>query len=564
MGVDTPGVDAVEDPFPVGGHRELARPGRFRGKSGAVSDPLPVAGAGQIPPDPEVLPVEGFAGAGPGVPLLFQRGPFPVEVVPLLARQADPGRQRDCRVRSVPSSSARVSVWITGGYGGRGNFGRFRFDWSFLGLRRPWDHRLSPVPMQACREKADGSVKASWGASISLVLNPDASRIQAVGQLLADLFLQAGQLAAAPIETLRVVDGPLGRPGSVEHSENGVVILLADGVELVVVAARARDGETLKRLGNHVDLVVRPLDPVLQRIHRLEPMLHHAEVSRSQEGLVDAQCRVHSGGGEQVACQMLPDQLVVGDVGIQGPNQVVAVTPRVGRVRIAFAAMGLAVADQVHPVAGPVLAELGRVEKLVHQVLVGAWRGVGDESPDLSGEGRESSQIVGEAADQSVSVRSRRRFQSLLLQSGQDEAVHGVQRPTGAGHRGRGDGANRLPGPVAALAGFQVESFTRIRRDRRGIGPGGSHPDPFDEGLDLRIRQGAGGRHQGRAALDAVDQGALVRLAGNDGRSRDTPLDQVVAPVQPQTGERRRGIGAVAFVAVVGQQGTDLFFEEFE
>ena len=97
MSVDTSGVDAVEDPFPLGGHRKLAWPGRFRRKSGAVADPFPVVGAGQIPPDLEVLPVEGFADAGPGVPLLIQNGPFLTEVGVFLARQADPGRQGAAR-----------------------------------------------------------------------------------------------------------------------------------------------------------------------------------------------------------------------------------------------------------------------------------------------------------------------------------------------------------------------------------------------------------------------------------------------------------------------------------
>ena len=117
---------------------------------------------------------------------------------------------------------------------------------------------------------------------------------------------------------------------------------------------------------------------------------------------------------------------------------------------------------------------------------------------------------------------------------------------------------------MAALPGFQVEAVGRRLGDFLNIGPRGSHLHPFDERLDLGIRQGAGGRHQRGPALDAVDQGALLRLACNHGRSRDASLDQVLAPVQAQPGKWRRRLGAVAFVAVVGQQGADLFFEEFQ
>ena len=332
----------------------------------------------------------------------------------------------------------------------------------------------------------------------------------------------------------------------------------------MVVAARTGDGEPLKRLGDDVDLVVGPLDPVFQRVHRLVPVLHHAEVGGAHEGFVDSERRVHPGGGKEVARHMLPDELVVRNVGIQAPDQVVAVTPRGWSVGIAFAPVGLAVADQVHPVASPVLAKLGRVQEFVHQVFVGPRRGVADEGLDLSGEGWESSQVVGKAPDQCVPVRRRRRLQPFLLQSGQDEPVQGLVRPTGVGHRRRGDGSDRLPGPVAALSGFQMECLARVRRSRRGIGPRGSHLHPFDEGLDLRVRKRSGGRHQRRPSLDAMDQGALVRLAGNDGRARYASLDQVFTPVQAQSGEGRRRLGAVAFVALVGQQGADLFFEEFE
>ena len=155
---------------------------------------------------------------------------------------------------------------------------------------------------------------------------------------------------------------------------------------------------------------------------------------------------------------MFPDQLVVGDVGVQGSNQVVAVTPGVWRLGVALTAVGFAVADQVHPVAGPLFAEVGRVHEVVHQVFVSPRRGIGDEGLDLSGEGWQSPQIVGKAPDQRVPVRCRRRFQPLLLQSGQDEPVHRMKRPIGVGDRRWRDGPDRLPGPVAALARFQVET----------------------------------------------------------------------------------------------------------
>ena len=93
MRVDTPGIDAAEDPFPFRSHGEFAGRRRFGRKSGTVADPLPVIGAGQIPADPEVIPVEGPAGADPVFPFLLQGAPFLTELGALHSGQANPRRQ---------------------------------------------------------------------------------------------------------------------------------------------------------------------------------------------------------------------------------------------------------------------------------------------------------------------------------------------------------------------------------------------------------------------------------------------------------------------------------------
>ena len=134
MGVDTPGINSAEDPFPFGSHRELAGRRRFGRKSGAVSDPLPVIGPGQIPAELKVVPVEGSGGADPGVPFLVQRDPFLTGLGTLLACQANPRRQGTSGF--APRLLQRSSQRLFGGRGlGPGNLGLARFDGSGLGFR---------------------------------------------------------------------------------------------------------------------------------------------------------------------------------------------------------------------------------------------------------------------------------------------------------------------------------------------------------------------------------------------------------------------------------------------
>ena len=85
-------------------------------------------------------------------------------------------------------------------------------------------------------------------------------------------------------------------------------------------------------------------------------MLDHAEVAGTEGGLVELICRVDARRLQQVAGELFADELVVGDVGIEGADQVVAVTPGLRDSGISFAPVRVGVADEVHPVAGEVFA----------------------------------------------------------------------------------------------------------------------------------------------------------------------------------------------------------------
>ena len=73
------------------------------------------------------------------------------------------------------------------------------------------------------------------------------------------------------------------RPAARQHAKERIKIGLRDGVELVVVAAGAGDGESEKRLRDHVDLVVGEGHHLVERVGGREPVRHHAEVP-------DAEC----------------------------------------------------------------------------------------------------------------------------------------------------------------------------------------------------------------------------------------------------------------------------------
>ena len=75
--------------------------------------------------------------------------------------------------------------------------------------------------------------------------------------------------------------------------------------------------------------------------------------------------------GEDVAGELLVEEPVVRDVGIEGVDDVVAIEVRLGDRVIGVVAGGVGVAGQVEPVPAPALAVMGRGEQLVDEALVG-------------------------------------------------------------------------------------------------------------------------------------------------------------------------------------------------
>ena len=151
----------------------------------------------------------------------------------------------------------------------------------------------------------------------------------------------------------------------------------------MIVAAGARDREPEEGLRDDVDLVVHVAHLLVDRVDRLVAVLDHPEVRGADRGLVQPLLRIGARGGQQVARDMLPDEAVVGHVGVEGANQIVAVAPGLRDGRVAFAAMRVGVADEVHPVAGEVLAVAGRGQQAVDDLGEGLGRGVGLERSDF-------------------------------------------------------------------------------------------------------------------------------------------------------------------------------------
>ena len=130
----------------------------------------------------------------------------------------------------------------------------------------------------------------------------------------------------------RVVDVGAVVARTRQHAEQRVVVLRRDRVELVVVAAGTRHRQPEHRLAEHVDLVVDPVRVLRPRIDRRVLRLAEPPEPGRRERLVRPIRRIAPRLREQVARDVLGQELVERQVGVEGADDVIAIAPRVGDV----------------------------------------------------------------------------------------------------------------------------------------------------------------------------------------------------------------------------------------
>ena len=124
----------------------------------------------------------------------------------------------------------------------------------------------------------------------------------------------------------------------------------------MVVAAGATGGESEERAGHGVDLFI----DVVHEVADLEPLVHIFHTDGEEAG--GHQLAGFFGdrtGGQQIPRDLLAEELVVGHVGSERGDHVVAVSPGVRVGEVAGRTGRFAIPRHVEPVPGPVLGMPG-------------------------------------------------------------------------------------------------------------------------------------------------------------------------------------------------------------
>ena len=322
-----------------------------------------------------------------------------------------------------------------------------------------------------------------------------------------------------------------------EDAEQRVIIGLRNGIELMVVALRAGDGEAEEAAGGGVHAII----------------LHfRTQGVKAQAG--DVLVFI----GKLIARDLCPDESVVGHVGIEGVDDPVAVAERVG-VRLILGGVQLIVriTRDIEPVTAPALPVTRGCEQRINHFREGIGRFVASKRFHLFGGRRQAGQIQISPADESPAIRGSYRSQVLFFEFREDKAVQIIVRPLCVFDFGRRDLRDRFKRPERTLL-LTDHVFGRRRCGARG--PDSARLNPRGHRVDLFVFELAAGRHfEPRMRLaQGLDEEASVGISGHDSRTRFSAGHQVFARVELQTaGLRIR----MARIALRRQQRSNVEFE---
>ncbi len=284
----------------------------------------------------------------------------------------------------------------------------------------------------------------------------------------------------------------------------------------------------------------------------------HAELLRDNRAfLVDHAVAEEAGGdelglravGQEVAGDLLDQELVVGQVAVQGLNHPITPGPLLAR-EVLFVTVAVSVAGRVQPVPRPFLTVVLALEQAVGECSDGARQILARRAGKVRHfrrRRRQADEIEVKPATQLLGRGGWRKLQPFLRQARGEERIH--RRHSGLlADRRHGRLDRRLEGPVPGVRsalGDPAAEFFHIRG--------------FHRMFLLR------GRHHFVGVLggETGDERACFRLAGHDGGVvRFSTFQRAVPHVQSEVALTLLLIRPVAGQAMIRQDGLDVAVEQ--
>ena len=217
--------------------------------------------------------------------------------------------------------------------------------------------------------------------------------------------------------------GRLGRravavPDSGEDGLDRIEIPLRNGVEFVIVAFRTTERE--REEGGP-----RGVDHVGQFVETLRSREHNVGAFDLVAWTADEETR---GGilANRVAGNLLEDESVIGLVGVQGVDDIVAIMVGIAPLNIRLEAVGFGEAHHVEPVSSPALPKMRAAHDAVDQPFPRERMTVREEIGHLARRRRQAEHVEIKPANLRAPIGLRGRTETACLQLRRNERVDGV------------------------------------------------------------------------------------------------------------------------------------------
>ena len=151
----------------------------------------------------------------------------------------------------------------------------------------------------------------------------------------------------------------------------------------MVVTPGAGNGQAQKRFGHDIDLVIDAARFVSAHVDRRVCRFAEPPEAGGNAGFIPSGSGFQARTFQQITSDLFNHEIVVGEIFIERPDQVVAVDMGVTDRVVRFVAVGLGETCQIEPVSGPSFAEAWRREQAVNHFQVGLFRGICDKIGDL-------------------------------------------------------------------------------------------------------------------------------------------------------------------------------------
>ena len=205
----------------------------------------------------------------------------------------------------------------------------------------------------------------------------------------------------------------------IEHSNQAVVVACAQGLKLVIMAARTADGQAQEGLPGGAHDVIELIVAIRRRIGGFIIPVTQA---KKPGGDFCLQRTVR----QFIARQLFEHEAVEGLVVVQRTDDIVTVAPHKRLLSITLVAVAVGVAHHIQPVPGPALAIARAFEQIIHHCVEITAFGIAFL---LSHRRRQSGHIQMESAKQSRRRGLSRSVAALLFQLRQHKGINAIAHP---------------------------------------------------------------------------------------------------------------------------------------